>query len=269
MKIDVGMKKVLDMKKIILSVYLSLLLNNSVLADSKCFVAVEDDHVLKQEGDCNKRHSPYSTFKIALSLMGYDSAILIDENNPKLEFKEEYSKSLSTVLNQWKQPQNPKLWIKNSAVWYSIIITKQLGVEKFRDYVMKFNYGNQDISGDKGKNNALTHSWLSSSLQISPNEQITFLKKLLADKLPVSKEAHKMTKNILYVDELKDDWKLYAKTGSGATIGWYVGWTTNSNRTIIFAYYIEDDYKIDTSPISKRAKQQAREKLIELIKNIN
>ncbi|ASX27927.1 hypothetical protein BA173_03570 [Rickettsia sp. MEAM1 (Bemisia tabaci)] len=52
-----------------------------------------------------------------------------------------------------------------------------------------FSYGNQDTSGDKGKNNGLTNAWLSSSLEISPEEQIAFLQKLAADQLPVSLKA--------------------------------------------------------------------------------
>ncbi|WP_410526374.1 penicillin-binding transpeptidase domain-containing protein [Rickettsia rhipicephali] len=59
--------------------------------------------------------------------------------------------------------------MKNSCVWYSQIITnKELGIEKFRDYVTQFDCGNRDISGDKGKNNGLTNAWFSSSLEIAP-----------------------------------------------------------------------------------------------------
>ncbi len=46
----------------------------------------------------------------------------------------------------------------------------------------------------KGKNNGLTNAWLSSSLEISPEEQIAFLQKLAADQLPVSLKAQEMTK---------------------------------------------------------------------------
>ena len=53
---------------------------------------------------------------------------------------------------------------------------------------------------NKGQNNGLTNSWLSSSLKISPEEQIVFLQKLLDNKLPVSLKSHYMTKNILYTD---------------------------------------------------------------------
>jgi beta-lactamase class D len=31
-------------------------------------------------------------------------------------------------------------------------------MQKFKDYFVKFNYGNQDISGDKDQNNGLTHA---------------------------------------------------------------------------------------------------------------
>ena len=59
-----------------------------------------------------------------------------------------------TILKFGNNPKHLKDWMKNSCVWYSQIITnKELGLEKFRDYVTKFDYGNRDISGDKGKNN--------------------------------------------------------------------------------------------------------------------
>ncbi len=50
-------------------------------ADS-CFIAKEKNQVLKTEGDCDQRYAPMSTFKIPLSLMGFDSGILVDAMNP-------------------------------------------------------------------------------------------------------------------------------------------------------------------------------------------
>ncbi|MHA6844763.1 penicillin-binding transpeptidase domain-containing protein [Ralstonia syzygii] len=40
-----------------------------------------------QEGRCGERVTPASTFKIALSLMGYDAGFLKDEHAPTLAFK--------------------------------------------------------------------------------------------------------------------------------------------------------------------------------------
>lgn len=152
------------MKKIIL--YLTALISLTIpfITQADCFLVNENDKIIKQEGNCESRYAPCSTFKIAISLMGYDNGFLIDETHPKLPFKEGYA----DYLKVWQQSQTPKDWIKNSCVWYSQIITKELGIEKFRDYVTKFDYGNRDISGDKGKNNGLTNAWLSSSLEISP-----------------------------------------------------------------------------------------------------
>lgn len=260
------------MKKTILFLSVGLLLSTSTLADTKCFLAKENNTVIKQEGDCKSRYAPYSTFKIAISLMGYEEGLLVDETHPELPFKAGYT----DWLEIWKQPHNPTTWMKNSCVWYSQVLTQKLGMNKFKDYVVKFNYGNQDVSGDKGQNNGLTNSWLSGSLEISPEEQAVFLQTLLDNKLPVSLKAHEMTKKILFVEELPNGWKLYGKTGNGRQLskdrtkkldlqqGWFVGWIQKDKRTIVVVNHIADDKKQDTYA-SQRAKAEAKEKLIQLI----
>jgi beta-lactamase class D len=200
--------------------------------------------------------------------MGFDDEFLIDETHPELPFKKGYA----DYVEFWKVPHNPQKWLKNSCVWYSQIITQKLGEKKFSAYVKKFNYGNGDVSGDLGKNNGLTESWLGSSLQISPQEQVEFLQKFLDGKFALSLKAQQMTKNILFVEDLPNGWKLYGKTGScdssdnGAQNGWFVGWIQKEERKIIFANYLEDKKNLDYSG-GKQAKQMAREKLIELTKN--
>lgn len=69
------------------------------------------------------------------------------------------------------------------------MIAQKIGMQKFSTYVAKFDYGNQDVSGDIGENNGITNSWLSSSLEISPQEQIRFLQKLLNNQLLVNRTA--------------------------------------------------------------------------------
>ena len=183
--------------------------------------------------------------------MGYDSGILIDATHPEWPFKKGYV----DFLESWKHPQTPTSWVKNSCVWYSQVLTSKLGLEKFKTYLAKFNYGNQDISGDKGQLNGLTNCWLSSSLKISGEEQIAFLQKLINKQLPVNPKAHTLTKQILFVEDLPNGWKLYGKTGSGnllnkdgsrnedRQIGWFIGWVENGHRKIVFAHAIEDTEK--------------------------
>jgi beta-lactamase class D len=254
------------MKKTILFLSLGLLFNAPAKANTQCFLAKENSIILKQEGDCKTRHSPCSTFKIAISLMGYNEGLLRDETHPMLPFKNGYADH----MENWKAPHNPTLWMKNSCIWYSQVLTQELGMKKFTDYVTKFNYGNKDVSGDKGQDNGLTRSWLSSSLEISPEEQIVFLQNMLEGKLPVSFNSQEITKNILFHENLPEGWKFYGKTGSGTLPnadksttsyqphGWFVGFIQKDKRTIYFAEHIENYAGPD-------AKAFAKAKLLALI----
>lgn len=260
------------MKQIIIFLCIGLLFSNPAMTSQNCFLATEDHQVIASEGNVKSRHAPCSTFKIAISLMAYNEGLLTDETHPELPFKEGYA----GYLENWKQSHNPSLWMKNSCVWYSQILTSELGMNKFQGYLESFNYGNQDATGDKGKNNGLTHSWLSSSLEISPEEQVAFLQSLIDNKLAVSIHSHEMTKNILFIEELLSGWKLYGKTGSGnllsddktqkldLQIGWFIGWIQKDDRIIIFANFIQDEDKQPTYA-SNRARAAAKEKLKELI----
>ena len=262
------------MKKVILLLCSIILSANVAFADS-CFIAKENGKVLQSEGDPEKRYAPMSTFKIALSLIGFDSGILVDEMHPVWPFKEGYV----DWRDAWNQDQTPKSWMKESCVWYSQVLTKQLGMEKFQEYVTKFDYGNKDLTGDKGQNNGLTNAWLSSSLQISSAEQVAFLQKMLAGKLPIKPHAVAMTKNILFVEELKNGWKFYGKTGMGSLLnadgtknpdlyhGWFIGWIEKGDRRIIFSNHIEDDKKEEIGA-SQRAKTDAKEKMTKIIDRI-
>jgi beta-lactamase class D len=253
-------------KKFGLIALVLLLLSNLALAGTECFIARENHKILKQEGHCDLAHSPYSTFKVAISLMGYDEGILQDATHPEWPYKDGYLDWMAV----WKQPQNPTTWIKNSVVWYSQLITKALGMEKFRHYVHAFHYGNEDIVGDPGKDNGLTEAWLGSSLQISGFEQVAFLEQFLQGKLPVSKKASKMTKTLLFIEDLGDGWRLYGKTGSGTEkdrpAAWFIGWIEHNNRQIVFAHFYTGEDQL-TVPISATARDLAVGKLVGLIRS--
>lgn len=203
---------------------------------------------LVHEGQCDERVSPMSSFKIAISLMGYDSGVLHDEHSPTLPFRAGYV----DWNPAWRGPMDPTDWMKDSVVWYSQQVTSKIGQARFQRYVKSFNYGNHDVSGNPGKNNGLTDSWINSSLKISPAEQVVFLRSVVNRKLPLTTKAYDMTFRLLKVQTSANGWTIYGKTGSGAPLlsdgtkdrehafGWFVGWATKGQRTIVFARLLQD-----------------------------
>ena len=223
-----------------------------------CSLAMElgSYNTLIEEGNCDERMSSASTFKIAISLMGFDSGIFTSPEAPKWPFQEGYV----DWSPKWRQDTTPKSWMRDSVVWYSQLATEQLGQERFAAYVDTFGYGNRDVSGDKGMSNGLTNAWLSSSLQISPVEQVDFITRMITGKLPVDQFSVEQTKALMKVKEPIDGWTVYGKTGAGLPFGeddkrlkgkpfsWYVGWAENETRTIVFAQLLRFDERPKQRP---------------------
>lgn len=209
-----------------------------------CILVRESGKYLINEGkNCAQRYSPASTFKVPLALMGYESKILEDENHPIWHPKQK----IQTLAQYWDGEKTPFSWMKYSVVWYSQNITTKLGIKKFQQYVNILNYGNKDLSGNKGMNDGLTQSWLSSSLLISPVEQLDFIEKLANNKLPFSLESQDKSKNLIRLMEeslLSDGWNIYGKTGTdidkinNQKKGYFIGFATKENRLISFVGHI-------------------------------
>lgn len=195
---------------------------------------------------CSQRIAPDSTFKIALSLMAFNQGII----NQNTVFKWNGNKG---VMPTHDQDQTPLTWLKYSVVWVSQQITPQLGLHRIQRYLAAFKYGNQDFSGDAGKNNGLQYAWLSSSLKISALEQLHFLSAMLSNKLPITKKAIANTKENMYQGKLDNGADYYGKTGSGRhernereinpsqlRDGWFVGFVEMGSQQYIFVSNLTD-----------------------------
>lgn len=231
-------------------------------APENCFIAKENNRIVKQIGNVKKQYSPVSTFKIPIALMGFDSGFLRSAQEPFLSFKNfdiAYLPFHAQILSS--RSQSPATWMKRSVIWYSQEITKSLGPKLFNEYLKKFNFGNMDASGNPGQNDGLTQAWLYSSLKISAEEYVLFLEKLSDNSLPISICAQKKTKEIIKLEEW-EGWSLYGKTGGGTT-GWFVGWIEKDSRRIVFAQYVETL----GAPITagRIAKELAKDNLTSLI----
>lgn len=203
--------------------------------------------VLVQQGDCATRVTPASTFKIAISLMGFDAGVLKDAHTPTLEFHTGYPDWGGAP---WREPTDPARWMKLSVFWYSQQVTQALGQARFQQYTSAFGYGNADATSPQGELNGVMGAWVNSSLRISPLEQVGFMRKIANRTLPVSAHAYDMTERITLIDTQPGGWIVHGKTGTGSpgrkydashAYGWFVGWAAKGPRTLAFAYLIQDD----------------------------
>lgn len=168
--------------------------------------SIETGAVINQQGACDQRVAPASTFKVPLALIGYDAGILLDDKTPAWDWKPG-----TEARAQDRKTVDPTIWEQDSVLWYSRELTRRLGPEKFAAYVKRLGYGNADVSGEPGKNNGLTHSWLGASLTVSPVEQVGFIRRLLAGNLPVSRDAQAKTRAIVPVFDAPESWACTAR----------------------------------------------------------
>ena len=157
-----------------------------------------------------RRYTPASTFKIAHSLFALDSGVLRDE------FQVIPWDGIKRPAEAWNHDQTLRSAMRNSTVWVYERFAQQLGNPREAAYMTKIGYGNAVTSGSKP-------FWVEGDLAISAMEQIAFLRRLYANKLPFQVAHQRLVKDVM-INEAGRDWILRAKTGWSGSIGWWVGW---------------------------------------------
>lgn len=187
---------------------------------------------------CKQRFSPCSTFKIPNSLMGIESGIISDTSfviqYDSIRHPKDSSMLAIEPFKHWFKDLSMRNAFKYSCVFYYQELARRLGPERMARYIGMMHYGNQDLSGGEDS------YWLCSSLQISIDEQIEFLKKLYLNQLEgFSEKSTKAVKSMM-LNETGDTYKIFGKTGTGTCLGnkviaWYVGYVETNSGTYIFA----------------------------------
>src|SRR5262249_50712046 len=131
------------------------------------------------------RVSPQSTFKIPHALAALDAGV-ISGVGEKMTYD---GRPADSPL--WRQDHTLATAMRDSVVWYFQETAKRLGPAREREYLAKFDYGNQDSSS------GLTSFWLGCSLAISPDEQLRFLDRLYNGRLPDNRKALESVREIL------------------------------------------------------------------------
>jgi beta-lactamase class D len=142
------------------------------------------------------------------------------------------------VVASWNQDHTLQSAMTNSVVWYFQRVAASVNEERMRQFIAEANYGNQDISG------GITKFWLGSSLKISADEQVEFIKRLVNDELPFSKRSMAIVRGLIRLAETPKG-TLCGKTGTDREngknlLGWFVGYIAQPGRTYVFATNIED-----------------------------
>ncbi len=204
-----------------------------------CFVLfdVQNNELVKYNNErCAERFSPCSTFKIPNSLIALEAGIF-DDVDSLLKWDSTSVPRRSWWPEKWAGDQSLRTALKNSVVWFYQLIALQVEKKNYEFYLNKFNYGNKDISGP------LYKFWLVSSLKISADEQIDFLKQFYNTEFDCSRESIDLVKEIIVLEETSD-YKFYGKTGGGDLsadkfIGWLVGFVENDNGHYFYAMNVE------------------------------
>jgi beta-lactamase class D len=196
-----------------------------------------DRYLRYNERRCRERFNPFSTFKIPNSLIGLETGVIKDAEFVIRWDSKKYP-AKNNIRPEWNHDQTLRSAIKYSAVWYYRELAKGVGEPRMKEWVTKLGYGNQDTSG------GIDQFWLRSSLRISADEQIEFLKKLYQEQLPVSKRSLEILKDILTLEKTAE-YKLSAKTGTGPldegkNIGWFVGYLETKGNVYFFAINLDE-----------------------------
>ena len=229
-------------KSVDISLFFKDIEGTIVLYDSK------NNHYFRHnEKRAATRYTPASTFKVPNALIGLEVGSLIDAESLINWDKKKYPDLGWTEppFVHWKKDHTLRTAMKYSVIWYYRELAMRVGDERMKNYIAKFEYGNQDISGGLSSKNMFEAFWLNSTLKISADEQIEFLRKFYDGKLPVAKRSTDIVKQIIVLEETPD-YKLSGKTGgvgnlNGKALGWFVGYVETKDNTYFFALNMDGE----------------------------
>lgn len=242
---------------------IKLLLTTALLGYYSQFALASDADVLCQEGDesctfvllsepkqastsnkskfssvnknrANAQLSPFSTFKVANSLIALDLGV-IKNTEQTLTYDEKAYPKQAWWPSVWKLPSyNLTTAFKYSMVAVYRQLATDIGKKNMLNYLNKMGYGNQDISS------GLDSFWLNGSMKISATEQVAFLQKVYNNEFAFNEQVINHLKSVMLI-ETKPSYRLFAKTGAGKTddgtmLGWYIGFVENSSGVHFFAF---------------------------------
>jgi len=159
-------------------------------------------------------------------------------------------------VEEWNRDNTLRSAIRVSCLPCFQAIARKVGPERMKDWVTKLDYGNHDTSGP------VDQFWLTGGLRITPLQQIDFLRRFDAGKLPISKRTAETVRDIIVLD-VGQNYVLRGKTGLNQPpdfpelAAWFVGWLELGERRVFFATIINGHAKdVDVKPARRRVTER-------------
>lgn len=198
---------------------------------------------------CTKPSLPASTFKIANSMIALETGVVEDAETVLPWDGKTYPAS------DWNQDLTLRAAVRVSCMPCFQAIARKVGPERMSDWVKRLDYGNHDTSGQ------IDLFWLSGKLKISPVQQIDFLRRFEAGKLPIQPRTAEIVLDMITLD-VGQNHVLRGKTGlSGSPreqlLGWFVGWLELAERRVFFATLVDQiSPDVDIFPVRRRVTER-------------
>ena len=189
---------------------------------------------------CDTRLSPASTFKIPHALVALETGVVT------VDSIERWDGTKYGQQAKWNQDHTVISALRPSVLWFFQRIAPRIGAQRMAQWLAKLDYGNRSTSG------SVSEYWINGTLQISPREQVSFLRRFYRGELPIDaahvsavralQQPHGSVENSLGVHRLDGDWRdasLNAKTGATTAAGYRVSWLVGElqvrERRFVFA----------------------------------
>jgi beta-lactamase class D len=178
-----------------------------------------------------ERFVPASTFKIFNALVGLETGVLKDTTTV-IPWD-----GITRSVPEWNQPLSLQHAFRISAVPYFQEVARRITKPVMQQWLDTVKYGNMKIS-------RIDTFWLDNSLQISPDEELGFVKKLYFDQLPFHKITMQAVRQIMLMEKTPK-YELSYKTGMATvgpkTIGWITGWIEENGHPTFFVLNLETE----------------------------
>jgi beta-lactamase class D len=221
---------------------------NITLYDNNKGIFITNDSV-----DMRAMYYPASTFKIINLLIALETGVIRDIN--------EIIKWQGNIPDTTRYGLRPSIYhdmsVKEaftvSAGWAFADLAKRIGRDKYVYYLKACNYGNAAYLGEG------VDFWNFGPLQISPLNQVQFLKRLYEGAVPFSQKNIEILKELM-VTEKTMEYVIHSKTGwskqEDKELGWWTGYLEKEGKVYFFATRITQPSKNSSSFDNKFGKSR-------------